>query len=142
MLAVLALAGCAAAPPSGAPPARGEEPAPEFVPLYTLLADPQAYAGRRVITSGLLRDLGRSPTTRWGFELVEVADGPALVCYELNWHPRRFGLTQQLLRQAEVAGEPVVLGGRIEEDGRLELDWVGYKDFHLETDQTGVDIGR
>lgn len=142
LLVALALAGCAAVPQPGSPAAAGEEPAPEFVPLYALLADPVAYAGRRVITSGSLRKLGRSATVRWGFELIEEPDGPALVCYELNWHPRRFGLAQQILRQAEVAGEPVVLGGRIEDDGRLELDWIGYKDFQLQTGQTGIDTAR
>lgn len=142
MAGVVLLAGCPHDAARTGPAATARAPADAAavveMPLPQILASAKRLQDRPVRTSGYPDRVGRGGSRWWRFTLR--SGDAAVVCYELRWHSGRHGLVQQLLRHAEVEGQPVRVAGRLQQGARIELDWIEVYGQRFDTDVEGPNV--
>ena len=140
MLASCLLGGCAAplklteSEWRAGPEAFGQRELIIETSLDNVVATPAAFGRHSVQLSGHPEYVGhRIDHPYWYFYLTDES-GSRLLCYEQNYRLTHRSVVERLLRRAQSLGEPVTVGGRLKRGGELELDWIDYGAWHLDTD--------
>ncbi|MCG2634730.1 MAG: hypothetical protein J4A00_07420 [Gammaproteobacteria bacterium] len=139
-LTVLLLGGCAGplklseADWQAAPESFGRRDLIIETSLPNVVADQPAYGNYLVEISGVPEYVGHTiGHGYWHFYLTDSA-GNRLLCYERNYRVSHRSVVERLVRRAQAQGESMVVVGRLKRPGELELDWIDYGDWHLDTD--------
>ena len=140
LLTVLVLGGCAGPVKlsqsdwQADPDQHGERDLIIETTLAEVAADSSAYGDYSVELAGLPEYVGHKVThPYWHFYLTDAA-GNRLLCYERNYRVSHRSVVDRLVRHAQKAGETVTVVGRLKRGGELELDWIDYGNWHLDTD--------
>jgi len=128
--------------------------------LKSLQENPEAYKGKKVIVIADIKSVVEAPgaymdkkieimgyvtldsfrkTNDWSFVLKDE-EGRQVRCYEREYRITSWIMPEMAIRQATQRKEKVTAAGKFEKNGRIELDWIEYKNQHFNTDYKPPEI--
>jgi len=101
--------------------------------IKSVIEAPEAYRDKKIEMTGYIVLDGFRRGDDWSFVLND-GEGRGVRCYEREYRLRSWIMLEMALRQANQRNEKITVVGKFERNGKIELDWIEYKDQHFDTD--------